>query len=260
MIPLDRAVRAEEKAGGLLVAAEYNRLAVLASSVWDYDKTKGYVDKALATKGPTPLDCFFSRLVLGHITFKSLSSDSGAEKTEAARREFRDAIDCLHKASQNDTIQYHEGLGYSIWAAHEAFLKHDLDSNQAKEHATAAWSKLPNSARWIVRMNEQIHRAKTGIRPEIACLFGPPEERDSCAAPGAPVSPGNPAAYANATAGHRATAGPAAHGVSRRAPLYLRRIPGHCRTRRAPGSPVNGADPSRNGGSCHTQRPGTSRA
>jgi hypothetical protein len=74
LIALNKAVSREPDTAILLSQGEYNRLAILGSAVWDYHTTEVYAKKAL-DRSKTPIDKFFSCLVLGHINFMYFESD-----------------------------------------------------------------------------------------------------------------------------------------------------------------------------------------
>ena len=169
-VPLDKAIGFEPNAAELLTAAEYNRLAVLGSSIWDFQKTEQYANKALA-KSKTPLDGFVSHLVLAHNTFRHLNDDPERAKIKDGRYHFGQAVASLQTNIGTDAGQYHSGEGYGIWAMHEAFLKNDKDCKQMRGFADSAWSKLPNGSALLKELDERIKIAGGGVRPEIACLF-----------------------------------------------------------------------------------------
>ena len=97
-IPLDKAIRNEPKITDYLTAVEYNRLAILGSSVWNFDRTKQYIDKAIRV-GHEPLDGFLSHLVMGHVYFRYLSDLPDTANIEKARNEFTEAVASLRRIS-----------------------------------------------------------------------------------------------------------------------------------------------------------------
>lgn len=185
-IPLEKAIQAEPGAEELLVAAEYNRLTMLGSSVWDFEKTVRYAKKALE-KSQTPLDKFFSNLVLGHVYFNHLDSDPDHVKLEDARKCFRAAIRDLQDKSGSERGQLHLGSAYGLWAQHEAFLKNEADCQHCREQARSTWSKLPTATALVAELDGHIQATKDGSRPEIACLFRRKEGLPTCAPRVAPA-------------------------------------------------------------------------
>ena len=169
-VSLDKALRAEPVATPLLTAAEYNRLAELGSSVWDFQKSESYVKKAL-TKSEAPSDLYLSYLVLGHINFKHLNDDSEHAKLNVGRDNFRKAIASIQAATASDLGKVHHGEGYSLWAAHEAVLHNYDNAEQMMEVAWATWSRLPNRDILETAAYDRTQRAASGSMPEVACLF-----------------------------------------------------------------------------------------
>ncbi len=203
IIPLEKASRREEEVAAVLTAAEYNRLAMLGSSVWDVEKTKSYVTKAMdkerATRGTAKekeggtgveVDDFVSHLVLGHLYFVHLKDDEPAN-LKRAEENFREAIKALPVNSGNDAIRAYIGQGYAIWSAHEAFLKRNDESSQLADWAIASWKGLSDHELFEKELDERRKAAADGVMPQIACLFkaGP---CCSCVAPTAAPAPGAP--------------------------------------------------------------------
>lgn len=193
-IPIDKAVRCEHEASALLTAAEYNQLARLGSKVLDFPTTEGYIKKAMETDSK-PLDKFFSYLVLGHIHFTHLKSDSKSANLEAARDNFKKATDALNTGE--DTARFYKGHAWGLWAIHESVLKNSVESQTYYEFAKVSWSGLPEYNELVRNLFEQIEdAASNNIEPDIACLFKPnqpgqgrPVRCTLCSGEGAPTAP-----------------------------------------------------------------------
>ncbi len=154
-VPLEKAVKAEKLAEPLLGAAEYNRLATLGSSVWDVSRTAAFIEKALA-RSASPLDRYFSHLVLGHVYFCHLEKGVELSKLDAARKEFKLAVSFLQTENTNDGTRIRIGQCYAIWAAHEAYLHNTSESDQAWANATTSWSKLPTEAEFTLQLHKSL--------------------------------------------------------------------------------------------------------
>ena len=142
----------------------------MGSSFWGFEKTEKFAKKA-RDKGSTPLDTFFSNLVLAHINFQHVADDPEHAKLESGRDYFRKAIASLQTSDGSDAGQYFIGEGYGLWAIHEAFLKNEKESKQQRNFADVAWSKLPNHSESVAQLDQQIKAAIAGVRPTIACWF-----------------------------------------------------------------------------------------
>jgi hypothetical protein len=172
-IPLDIAVRDEPAARDLLTAAEYNRLAILGSSVWDFKKAEPYGRKALE-KSETPLDHFVSHLVLAHLHFRHLEDDPAHATIQEGRIHFKEAVTTLENDKGSEAAQSTIGYGYGLWAAHEAFRNDETESRHKMNLAKSWLSKQSDKQSLIDKLEEATLAAKNGARPEIACLFKPP--------------------------------------------------------------------------------------
>jgi hypothetical protein len=174
VIPLDRAVQAEKKAEPILTAAEYNRLAMLGSSVWELSKTEHYLTKA-ASKSPSAIDQFHSHLVLGHVYYSHLQKGAELSKAQRARQQFDLAVAALLNVQPtNDEIMRLTGEAYAVRSSHERFLGYDVESSDALQKAKAHWSKLPDTATLTTDWIGRIAQAGAGIRPQVSCLFKSP--------------------------------------------------------------------------------------
>jgi hypothetical protein len=170
VVSLDKALRSESDASELLTAAEYNRLAMLGSSVWSFDRAEMYAQKAFQ-KSDTSLDRFFSNVTLGHIHFRHSRNDPERAKPETARKYFNEAIKSQQADSGTDIGQFRLGQGYALWAMHEAFLHNDVEAEQQRDFAETSWKKLPDAETLVKEMDERIKAAKDGASPDLACLF-----------------------------------------------------------------------------------------
>ncbi len=195
-IPLDKAVRREQEAAQFLTAAEYNRLALVGSTVWDFGISEQYVKKALDKKDKTPVDIFVSHLVLGHLNFVFLKADPDHANLKAARAHFDQAIKALPEHSGVDAIRAYVALGFEFWAAHEAFLKNNEESKQLAKMAVASRSGLSDPDDFERQLNATLDSANRGVMPQIGCLFKPPTAC-GCTGPCKPIlAPAAPAAPA----------------------------------------------------------------
>ncbi|MGD0899573.1 MAG: tetratricopeptide repeat protein [Thermoguttaceae bacterium] len=179
-IPLDKAVRREQEVTPFLTAAEYNRLAMLGSAVWEFGMAEKYVRKAMDKKDKTPVDVFVSHLVLGHLNFVHLKDDPEHATLKDAKDHFTQAIAALPPNSGSDAIRTYVGRGYGIWAAHEAVLKHSEESDRLAKLAKASWSGLSDAHTFEVELSALLASASAGVMPQIACLFKSPVRLANC--------------------------------------------------------------------------------
>ncbi len=172
-IPLDKALLIEPAAATRLTAAEYNRLAVMGSYLWDFQKTEKIANKALK-KSQTSLDRYVSEMVLGHIHFRHSNDCPEHANINDARKHFLKALFHLRPAATSKAGKHYRGFMYSLWAKHEAFQGNDSNCQKKKDKAQKLWSKLSNHEVLIKKMNDEIQSAKDGCRPEISCFFMTP--------------------------------------------------------------------------------------
>ena len=171
-VPLDKATSNEPVAAERLTAAEYNRLAMLGSFIWDFERTESYTNKA-KLKSATATDRFFSYMVLAHIHFRHMLDDPEHASLKEARRYFRLAIGSLQESTAGDAAQFQLGQGYGLWASHEAFLKNADESRQLGAFAEASWGKLAARSSFIRDLDDRLSIARNGTMPGIAGLFKP---------------------------------------------------------------------------------------
>lgn len=185
-IPLDKAAQQEHAAREKLIAADYVRLAYLGSSVWSFQTTSDYCNKALG-RASSPFDRFFAYLVLGHVHFVHHAANRQAS-LQMARKHISDAVLILQKEDGTEGVFYSLGYAYALLAEHEAYLKHEKESDQAKSFARDWWAKMHDSARLTEKLDAAIAAAKDGTQPELGCLLRPCEL--SCSEPIAiPIAP-----------------------------------------------------------------------
>ncbi len=169
-VPLNKAVTREPEAAAILSAGEYNRLAMLGSSVWDFKKAEYYVKKAM-DKSSEPFDKFFSNLLLGHLNYSYAESDPTDASIQVGNVSFTTAVACMEPQQSKPAVQSLIGQAYGLWALHELLRKDTAESDKHAGLAKAHWKNLPDEASLNHELNERLAAATNGIRPEIACLF-----------------------------------------------------------------------------------------
>jgi len=175
-IPLAKALTREPEAAAILSAGEYNRFAMLGSSVWDFKKTESFVKKAMEKSGE-PFDRFFSNLLLGHLNYTYAESDPASASIQVGDVGFTTAVGCLQPQQAKPAVRSLMGQAYGLWAIHKRFRKDKAKSDEYAELARAFWKNLPDAGLLDRELDDQLAAAADGTRPEIACLF---RSADSC--------------------------------------------------------------------------------
>jgi hypothetical protein len=168
---LTKAIQAEKKAEPLLAAAEYNHLAILGASVWDVSTTERFVNKAVNNATCTPVDRFYSYVILGHAKFSLLPRGAEFTRVDSARQEFRRAVALLQTESTTDFTRAHLGECYAILAGHEGYLGNSIESEEAWGKAVDSWSRLANAGELKSNWDPWVQEAHHGFKPSIASLF-----------------------------------------------------------------------------------------
>ena len=168
---LTKALQAEEEAEPLLSAADYNRLALYGSSVWKVSTTEKFANKALHHPDCTPIDQFYSQLILGHAKFSLLPKGAEFTRVNGARKEFRKAAAMLETESTTDDTRVHVGECYAVWAANEGYLGYSSESKEAWQKAVNSWSPLANAGELKTAWDAWVKGARNGYKPSISYLF-----------------------------------------------------------------------------------------
>ena len=185
--PLDKAVMREAELSEILTAAEYNRLAILGSSAWEFEKTNGFAAKALA-KSITPIDQFMFNLVLGHLRFLNYKNDNDAANLRKGRDYFQSSIKALDDRHGTDAFRFYLGKAQALWATHERVVKNTDESHRHYILAKAHWEGLPGYENFARQLDVQLSDADSGHMLTIACLFHV-ASIPACVAPAGLTSP-----------------------------------------------------------------------
>jgi hypothetical protein len=171
LIPLDKAKLREAELTNILTATEYNRLAILGSAVWDFDKTREFALKALQ-KSLTPIEKSMSNLVLGHLYFVSYKTDTNPATLQQGRVYFRSSIKLLYDLPPTDAFRFQLGQTEALLAKHE--LATDTGIKRFGEHYEQAkqwWKGLPDGDKHIAQLTADISLGQMDHIPNVACLF-----------------------------------------------------------------------------------------
>jgi hypothetical protein len=171
-IPLDQAIKAEEVAGPLLTAAEYNRLAVLGSSELDSWKVEEYARKA-EKKSQTKADHFASQLVIAHLHFCNINKDAELDKIQAVRQEFGTAIAILLPEEHISANKVRIGQAFALLAAHEKYMDKMTNSDEAWKKALAYLVGHCGPGNMVSELKDKLGWSSSG-KPSISFLFKSP--------------------------------------------------------------------------------------
>ncbi len=171
---LNRAIYNEPTAEPLLTATDYNHLAMLGCSIWDFSTTKKYAEKALNNpRNRTTLDCFFAYLLLAHNHFKHLRDEPSLANIVDGRKYFEEAERCLLKAPPNASVKFNRGQGLALWAADEAFAGYSMEASVKQLQAIDCWKEFPQKHRVYLtsKVQSYVFAAKNGRLPELLPRF-----------------------------------------------------------------------------------------